>query len=97
MPRKEKILAGIFLGSLGLSIISTGYNLSVLREMLSAVAFGLGWSAVILGCVAGSLVSAILWCACRNSVVRDELEALPPPKPQPPAENANPSGFTGGS
>ena len=83
MPRKEKILAGIFLSSLVITLISTGYNLTVLMETLSAAANTLGWGAVILGCVVGSLASAVLWCACRHSVVRDELEALPTPPPRP--------------
>ena len=76
MPPKERKPAIIFLTSVVLTLVSTGYNLAVTMEAHPTIASSLGWGAVILGCVLGSLISAMLWCACRQSVVRAEVETL---------------------
>ena len=81
MPPKEKLLAGIFLGSLSLAFVIGGINLSTLMTVLTKFTDTLGWLAVIIALVLGSFVSAVLWCACRHSVIRTELNDLPsPPK-----------------
>ena len=78
MPKKEKLLAGAFLGSLGLALLLGGYNYTVVLELGGRDETVVRGVALILGSVLCGFGSTILWCACRQSVVRDELQTFEP-------------------
>ena len=83
---KEKLLGRIFLGATSLLILSGAYSVALLLEVKGEV-FGVGWGALSLVCLLGSYISAVLWCKCRHTLARRELEDLP----SVTKEGANPS------